>query len=168
MNPSERIYFQSWNIGEQCSSNKIPGCRAAAIEYLTGKATGPNGYGAGEIQVFVTAGLAEAGGEPVDLTTLGELKGKNFTQVDAVCRPGPLKGSESVSLTLYPGFDVVKTDGGCLGEKAESARAFIAALVTPPTPLGGNDPRSMLGGEVKGCPKGICIIGMHAPDGAIT
>eukprot|EP01043_Picozoa_sp_COSAG02_P093829 COSAG02_NODE_30320_length_553_cov_1.226872_1_plen_111_part_01 len=101
-------------------------------------------------------------GEPVDLTTEGLLKGKNYSQVNGMCRPGLLHGSEGVSLTLMPGFTVHQSSGGCLGKESTKARAFVAARVTPLAPKG------MLGGEVKGCPRGLCVIGLHAPDGPIT
>eukprot|EP01052_Picozoa_sp_SAG31_P026245 SAG31_NODE_2365_length_5859_cov_22.319097_3_plen_247_part_00 len=119
-----------------------------------------------EAAIIVTVGLSQPDGEPVDLTTKGMLHGRNYSQVNAVCRPGPLHGSESVSLTLIPGFTVHTSSGGCLGEETPGhktePRAFVAARVTPPKPDG------TLGGEVKGCPKGLCIIGLHAPDGAIA
>jgi hypothetical protein len=165
MRPSERIYFHSWSVGEECGSDKIPGCRDAATTYLTNSSN--MGFATEEIAIFVTVGLSDAGGNPVDLTTQGLLKGKNFSQIGAVCRPGPLRGSEAVSLTLMPGFTVGASAGGCLGTETlghkSDARAFVAAHVTPPNPTGG-----MLGGEVQGCPKGLCVIGLHAPDGAIA
>jgi hypothetical protein len=163
--PSERIYFHTWIVGEECGSNKIPGCRDAAIAYLTNSSN--MGFSTSEIAIFMTAGLSTPGGEPVDLTMEGYLEGRNYSQVNGMCRPGPLLGSEAVSLTLMPGFTVHQSGGGCLGQERlghkTDARAFVAARVTPPTPNGG-----MLGGEVKGCPSGLCIIGMHAPDGPIA
>lgn len=164
MRPSERIYFHSWSVGEACGSDKIPGCRDAVTTYLTNSSN--MAFATEEIAIFVTVGLSAAGGEPVDLTTQNKLKGKKYSQVNAVCRPGPLRESEAVSLTLMPGFTVADSGGGCLGTETpghkSDARAFIAARVTPPKASG------MLGGEVQGCPTGICLIGLHAPDGAIA
>ena len=164
MRPSERIYFHSWSVGEECGSDKIPGCRDAATRYLANSSN--MGFSTGEIAIFLTVGLSEASGEPVDLTTQGLLKGKNYSQVGAVCRPGLLRESEAVSITLMPGFTVGKSAGGCLGTESlghkSDARAFVAAHVTPPAANG------MLGGVVQGCPKGLCMIGLHAPDGAIA
>jgi hypothetical protein len=164
MRPSERIYFHTWSVGEACGSDKIPGCRDAAIDYLTN--TSNMAFDPREIAIFVTVGLSTEGGEPVDLTTEGLLRGKNYTQANAVCRPGPLRQSEAAALTLMPGFTVVASGGGCLGEETlghkTEARAFVAALVTTPPAKG------MLGGEVKGCPKGLCIIGLASRGGSIA
>eukprot|EP01051_Picozoa_sp_SAG22_P010917 SAG22_NODE_1013_length_6027_cov_4.804318_6_plen_250_part_00 len=150
----------------QCGSDKIHGCRDAVTSYLTGNSSYNMAFTPLEIAVFVTVGLAEADGEPVDLTTKGALQGQNYSQVSAVCRPGPLHGSEAVSLTLMPGFTVEESSGGCLGTEKlghkTAARAFVAARVTPPKPNRG------IGCVVQGCPKGICLIGLHAPDGAIA
>eukprot|EP01043_Picozoa_sp_COSAG02_P047939 COSAG02_NODE_4651_length_5132_cov_7.294854_3_plen_245_part_00 len=120
------------------------------------------GFSTEEVEIFVTGGLSTPSGEPVDLTAEGLLKGKNYTQVNGMCRPGPLHGSEGVSLTLRAGYTVHQSSGGCLGKEKFNPRAFIAARVTPPAPNG------QLGGEVKGCPRGLCIIGLHAPDGPIS
>lgn len=154
--PSERIYFHSWTVGEQCSS-KIPGCHAAAKEYLTN--TRSFGYSSLDIQIFSTIGFSETSGEPVDLTTQGMLLKANYKQVGAVCRSGA--GSESVSLTVMPNFTIHESSGGCLGKGTTAARAFIAARITVPAASGG-----MLGGAIKGCPKGLCVIGLHAPAAA--
>ena len=79
-----------------------------------------------------------------------------------MCYTNLKQHSESISLTMRLGFKAVQQGGGCLDKThALKPRAFVVALVEPAAANG------MLGGKIKGCPHrwGICIVGLHAPDG---
>ena len=62
-NDYSHVYVQNWNVGWQCGSDQIPGCRDAAVDYLS---TGAYG----EAAIYVTVGLQKGKGadtEAVDL-----------------------------------------------------------------------------------------------------
>lgn len=80
----ERLYFQTWNVGNICGSNKAPGCRQAAIDYLT-SGVPSIGYQPGEGQIMVTMGLLDDDGQAVDLTQYGKLQSLNYSSISGVC-----------------------------------------------------------------------------------
>lgn len=157
----QRIYFQTWNVGEVCGSNAEPGCREAAIKYLSSTSVGA------EFNIATLFGLLSDAGQPVDLTQYGVYKGKNYTQFGSVCSAsaGSTAPPSTVSITLGPGFQLLGKGAGCLvGNDATAVTAgapkpFAVALVKPP-PVHG-----LVGGEVKGCPNGFCLVAINAPYG---
>jgi hypothetical protein len=158
----QRIYFQLWNVGQQCSAN--PSCRDAATSYLTN--TSSFAFQTSEAAVFATTNLLAANSEAVDLTQHGQLEGKSYQQVDGLCHGGQKFGSSAVSLTFRPGWSVLKKDSGCLSkegvlEKTEP-HAFVAALLKPPKANG------MLGGIVKNCEAGVCMVALSVPKDGIA
>ena len=167
----QRIYFQSWSVGQACSSDGA--CRAAAVEYLTNgtvDGVGSMAYSPLEVQIWATVGLLGEDKEPIDLRQ-GKLRAMNATQINGVCRPRKA-APDGVSLTLKTGYQVLKQSSGCLNHeksspwrKPERGAAFVAALVRPPPPGGTN---SMFGGEVKGCTAGLCVVALRAPAGDIA
>lgn len=81
----------------------------------------------------------------------------NYSQVSGVCSIGKMQPN-AASIALRPGFEVLAHATGCLNAGGDAApQAFAVAFVKPP-PADGN-----LGGEVQGCPDGICIVGLSAP-----
>ena len=167
----QRIYFQSWNVGAECSST--PGCREAATAYLAnGTGANPMAFEPSEAAVFATIGLVAADSSAVDLTQHGYLKGKGYTQVDGLCRAGKL-GGDAASLTFRPGFTVVKKDGGCLSKEGllskSQPHAFAVALVKPPkVNPSGTGTSKYFGGVVKSCPDGICMLAVSVPAGGVV
>lgn len=153
------MYFQVWNVGMACGTNALPGCRDAAVDYTTKSSFGfqPN-----EAEIIVTIGLVGDDGKPVDLR-VNELAGLNYSQVNGICaRPTQEKLVNTVALTLRPEYQVLAQGGGCLeGRTNKTApRAFAVAHVKLPPASG------LFGGLVKGCPDGVCIVGLNAPPGA--
>jgi hypothetical protein len=167
----QRIYFQSWNVGNECSST--PGCREAATAYLAnGTGANPLAFEPSEVAVFATIGLLAADSSAVDLSQYGYLKGKGYTQVDGLCHAGKL-GDDAVSLTFRPGFTVAKKDGGCLSKEGllskSKPHAFAVALVKPPRvnpSASGSDKYS--GGIVKNCQAGVCMVAVNVPADGIA
>ena len=72
----ERIYFGAWNLGAECGSNALPGCRDAAVTFLT--ATTTAGYSPGEAAILMTVGLVDDAGSPIDLTNQGKLASQSL------------------------------------------------------------------------------------------
>jgi hypothetical protein len=162
----ERIYFQSWNVGNECSST--PSCREAATAYLAnGTGSNPMAFEPSEIAVFGTIGLLAADSTAVDLTQYGYLKGKGYTQVDGLCHAGHKLGNDAASLTFRPGFTVVKKGGGCLSKGGllgtSKPHAFAVALVKPPKVNKINKINKYLGGIVKNCQEGVCMVAVNVP-----
>jgi len=158
---SERIYFAAWNLGAACGTNELPGCRDAAVNFLTNVTN--FGYQPTEAGIFVTTGLVEDDGSPVDLTSKNQLAGQNYTRVDGVCRtryPSPSqRKQDNVAITLRHDFQIVQSGGGCLdGRPGADPFAFAVALVKPI-----NNRCYDSSAEVVNCPDGVCIIGVHAP-----
>jgi len=147
------LRIMSWNVHWQCGSDHIQGCRADAIKRFVTLAHD------NAVNVLVSVELEANGTTPINLPTQG-LHG--WSQVNGSCAPPtPEQSGDVAAVSLAPGFKVLASDGGCLGgqdawwgQKAD-ARAFAVALVEPPSP-------------VAGCPKGLCIIGLHAPHNNIT
>jgi hypothetical protein len=160
----QRIYFQSWNVGAECSSS--PKCRQAATNYLAnGTGANPMAFEPGEAAVFATIGLLAADSSAVDLSQHGYLKGKGYTQVSGLCRGGKV-GNDAASLTFKPGFTVLKKGGGCLSKEGplrkSEPRAFTVALIKPPKVNG------LYGGVVKNCQAGLCVIAANVPAGGVA
>ena len=153
-NDYSHVYFQNWNVGWECGSDQIPGCRDAAVNYLTGT---PQNYFSGQASIYITVGLQNHSGEdtePIDLRQ-GKFVNGSWTQVDGVCKSGR---GDAVSLTLAPSYSVLAKYGGCLtntSAAATDARAFAVALVMPRK-------------AVKNCPTGICLIGVNSPDSGVS
>lgn len=148
----ERLYFQTWNVGNICGSNKAPGCRQAAIDYLT-SGVPSIGYQPGEGQIMVTMGLLDDDGQAVDLTQYGKLQSLNYSSISGVCN-----GMNPLSVTVQNAYQVSNKATGCLGGPAPTP--FVVAVIKPPPASG------MFGGQLKGCPNGFCLVALNAPDGA--
>lgn len=149
-----RWYIHSWNVGLQC--NKDPACRAAALKYTT--ATQTMTFSPLGMMALVTIWPGSAA---VELPPLGLFKGKNYTQVSGHCGGDDKNatGESGVGVTFYPGVTIERHGGGCLNHPTGEAHAFAVAFVQPPPP------HELMGGTVKGCAAGICVVGLHAPPG---
>lgn len=150
----QRLYMQTWNVGNECGSNKVPGCRQSAIDYL---ASGIPyiGYQPGEAEIMVTMGLLEDDGKAVDLTAYGKLQGMNYSEISSVC-----DGKNPLSVTVLNTYQVLSKAAGCLG--GPSPTPFVVAVIKPPPAKG------MFGGQLKGCPNGFCFVALNAPEQTIT
>jgi len=135
----------SWNVHWQCGSDHIPDCRARAIQRFVALAAQHHA------SMVVSIELEANDTTPIDLPSHG-LTG--WVQYNGSC-PGPssTQSGDVAAVSLAPGFRILRAGGGCMG--GADARAFAVALVMPPT-------------EVHGCPDGVCLIGLHAPHGAIS
>lgn len=156
----ERIYFGAWNLGAECGSNVLPGCRDAAVTFLT--ATTTAGYSPGEAAILMTVGLVDDAGSPIDLTNQGKLAGKNYSKVNGVCTSKNGGKQDNVALTLRDDFQIAKSGGGCLDVDLQlpgaKRFAFAVALVTPI-----QNRCYMKSSLITNCPGGVCVIGVHAP-----
>jgi len=161
----------SWNVHWQCGSDYLPGCRAAAAQRYAdlarrfggGGGDGGSSSTAAAADVVVAIELEASSDTPVNLPRQDPAGffGSGWSQVNGSC-PGAQAGAtgDAVAMLFGPGYRVLRGGGGCLGGDAgggyrPDARAFAVALVQPPA-------------AVRGCPGGLCVVGLHAPHVNVT
>ena len=146
----------SWNVHWQCGSNFLPGCREAATRRFAELARDFNGRGT-VADAVVAIELEATSDSPADLAS-GFFSG--WTQVNGSCPGSAGATGDAAALLLAPSYKVLRSSGGCLGGDAAGgyhadARAFAVAMVQPPA-------------AVRGCPQGLCFLGLHAPHVNVT
>ena len=156
----------SWNVHWQCGSDHIPRCRSAATSKIIELAAKH------AANVIVAVELEHNDTAPIDLPSHGlPTAYPRWAQVNGTCPGAPGKTGDALALVLGSDWELQQVyrngkyealaDGGCLGGDAggvykADARAFAVALAKPPQP------------GVKGCEKGVCLIGLHSPHIDIT
>jgi len=102
-------------------------------------------------EVVAAIELSDSPHLPANLTNFG-LSG--WTQADGSCAHAWGFG-DAVALAFAPGWQVVRSDGGCLRHDGDT-RAFAVALAVPPPEV-----------DVGGCTS-LCFIVVHAPHSQVT